>query len=65
MYFFDAMEIFTDTPPPGYMSEDGDSQEQNGTENMGITLEVSYHFSFFIILAWLNYALLITSLDMW
>ncbi|XP_035225303.1 mothers against decapentaplegic homolog 3-like isoform X5 [Stegodyphus dumicola] len=27
-----------DTPPPGYMSEDGDSQEQNGTENMDATL---------------------------
>ncbi|XP_035225284.1 mothers against decapentaplegic homolog 3-like isoform X2 [Stegodyphus dumicola] len=25
-----------DTPPPGYMSEDGDSQEQNGTENMDV-----------------------------
>ncbi|GBM72433.1 Mothers against decapentaplegic 3 [Araneus ventricosus] len=28
----------TDTPPPGYMSEDGDSQEQNGTENMDAAL---------------------------
>ncbi|GFQ98906.1 mothers against decapentaplegic homolog 2 [Trichonephila clavata] len=28
----------SDTPPPGYMSEDGDSQEQNGTENMDAAL---------------------------
>ncbi|XP_042899892.1 mothers against decapentaplegic homolog 3 [Parasteatoda tepidariorum] len=28
----------TETPPPGYMSEDGDSQEQNGTENMDASL---------------------------
>ncbi|GIY33393.1 mothers against decapentaplegic homolog 2 [Caerostris darwini] len=27
-----------DSPPPGYMSEDGDSQEQNGTENMDAAL---------------------------
>ncbi|XP_023216468.1 mothers against decapentaplegic homolog 3 [Centruroides vittatus] len=24
----------TETPPPGYMSEDGDNHEQNGTDNM-------------------------------
>lgn len=33
-----AFPLTTDTPPPGYMSEDGDSQEQNGTENMDATL---------------------------
>lgn len=28
----------TETPPPGYMSEDGDSQDQNGTDNMDTAL---------------------------
>ncbi|RWS28138.1 mothers against decapentaplegic 3-like protein [Leptotrombidium deliense] len=28
----------TETPPPGYMSEDGDNHEQNGTENMDTSI---------------------------
>lgn len=26
----------TETPPPGYMSEDGENQDQNGTDNLGL-----------------------------
>jgi hypothetical protein len=28
----------TETPPPGYMSEDGDNQDHNGTDNMDTSL---------------------------
>ncbi|XP_074604892.1 smad on X protein isoform X1 [Brevipalpus obovatus] len=28
----------TETPPPGYMSEDGDNQEQNGTDDMDTSI---------------------------
>jgi len=28
----------TETPPPGYMSEDGDNHDQNGTDNMDTSL---------------------------
>ncbi|CAG2172813.1 unnamed protein product, partial [Oppiella nova] len=28
----------TETPPPGYMSEDGDNQDLNGTDNMDTSL---------------------------
>lgn len=35
IFNFDTIE----TPPPGYMSEDGDNHDQNGTDNMGNEFE--------------------------
>lgn len=29
-----------ETPPPGYMSEDGENQDQNGTDSMGKVLNI-------------------------
>lgn len=34
--------MILETPPPGYMSEDGDNHEQNGTDNMGMITSTSF-----------------------
>ena len=39
----DSANLSTETPPPGYMSEDGDPMDQN--DNMSESLLVSYNFN--------------------
>lgn len=60
---------FSETPPPGYMSEEGDAQEQNGSDSMDTNILSplsspsppigEWHFEFFqplnvIRFRWIN-----------